>query len=129
MFCCPTGCLSLFCPDYVKEQLLKPHWLPLLVLSLLCRGEVANAVGRRELKPHSLPLILSSLLCQGEVAKLVGCRELKPKHLICLGGFRNERKDIKYEGLKMELDATTYEWGTCYEIEIETVSTSAVIHA
>lgn len=47
-------------------------------------------------------------------------RELKPKHLVCLGGFRNTRKDIKYEGLKMELDETTYDWGKCYEIEIET---------
>lgn len=32
------------------------------------------------------------------------------------------RQDYNYEGLKMELDETTYEWGTCYEIEIETVS-------
>lgn len=31
------------------------------------------------------------------------------------------RQDFNYEGLKMELDETTYEWGTCYEIEIETV--------
>ena len=50
------------------------------------------------------------------------CSELKPKHLICLGGFKNLRQDYKYEGLKMELDETSYEWGTCYEIEIETVS-------
>lgn len=31
------------------------------------------------------------------------------------------RQDYNYEGLKMELDETSYEWGTCYEIEIETV--------
>lgn len=49
-------------------------------------------------------------------------RELKPKHLVCLGGFKNLRQDYNYEGLKMELDETSYEWGTCYEIEIETVS-------
>lgn len=46
--------------------------------------------------------------------------ELKPKHLVCLGGFKNLRQDYNYEGLKMELDETSYEWGTCYEIEIET---------
>ena len=40
---------------------------------------------------------------------------------MCLGGFKNIRQDYKYEGLKMELDETSYEWGTCYEIEIETV--------
>lgn len=56
------------------------------------------------------------------VCSTCDCRELKPKHLVCLGGFRNTRKDIKYEGLKMELDETTYDWGKCYEIEIETVS-------
>ena len=49
------------------------------------------------------------------------CRDLKPKHLVCLGGFKNMRQDYNYEGLKMELDETSYEWGTCYEIEIETV--------
>jgi len=47
-------------------------------------------------------------------------RDLKPKHLVCLGGFKNMRQDYNYEGLKMELDETSYEWGTCYEIEIET---------
>ncbi len=41
---------------------------------------------------------------------------------MCLGGFKNLRQDYNYEGLKMELDETSYEWGTCYEIEIETVS-------
>lgn len=49
------------------------------------------------------------------------CRDLKPKHLVCLGGFKNMRQDYHYEGLKMELDATSYDWGKCYEIEIETV--------
>ena len=56
------------------------------------------------------------------------CSELKPKHLVCLGGFKNLRQDYNYEGLKMELDETTYEWGTCYEIEIETVSID-IMHA
>ena len=40
---------------------------------------------------------------------------------MCLGGFKNLRQDYNYEGLKMELDETSYEWGMCYEIEIETV--------
>lgn len=53
--------------------------------------------------------------------QICACRDIKPKQLICLGGFRNTRQDIKYEGLKLELDETTYEWGKCYEIEVETV--------
>ena len=40
---------------------------------------------------------------------------------MCLGGFRNVRGDYDYEGLKLELDETIYEWGTCFEIEVETV--------
>ncbi len=38
-----------------------------------------------------------------------------------LGGFRNERKVFDWEGLLLELDATHYEWGTLYEVEVETV--------
>ena len=41
----------------------------------------------------------------------LACRDLKPKHLVCLGGFKNMRQDYNYEGLKMELDETSYEWG------------------
>ena len=44
---------------------------------------------------------------------------------MCLGGFRNIRGDYDYEGLKLELDETIYEWGTCFEIEVETVRVSA----
>ena len=49
------------------------------------------------------------------------CRQQQPKGLVCLGGFRNIRGDYDYEGLKLELDETIYEWGTCFEIEVETV--------
>ena len=37
--------------------------------------------------------------------------------------------DYNYEGLKMELDETSYEWGTCYEIEIETVSCGILLES
>jgi uncharacterized protein YjbK len=47
-------------------------------------------------------------------------RQQHPEGLVCLGGFRNIRQDYDYEGLKLELDHTIYEWGECYEIEIET---------
>lgn len=47
-------------------------------------------------------------------------KQQQPKGLVCLGGFRNIRGDYDYEGLKLELDETIYEWGTCFEIEVET---------
>jgi hypothetical protein len=39
-----------------------------------------------------------------------------------MGGFKNVRMDFDFMGFKLELDETQYEWGTLYEIEIETVS-------
>ena len=43
------------------------------------------------------------------------------RELVCLGGFRNLRRDYAWEGFKLELDETQFEWGTVYEIEVETV--------
>lgn len=43
------------------------------------------------------------------------------KDLVSLGGFENLRRDYDFQGYKLELDETKYEWGTVYEIEIETV--------
>ena len=40
---------------------------------------------------------------------------------MCLGGFRNVRSDFDWAGCKLELDETQYEWGTVYEIEVESV--------
>lgn len=44
------------------------------------------------------------------------------KQLKCLGGFRNERSDYDFEGVKLELDKTMFAHGTVYEVEVETVS-------
>ncbi|KAK9819947.1 hypothetical protein WJX72_004266 [[Myrmecia] bisecta] len=40
--------------------------------------------------------------------------------LTFLGGFENTRHEYEYEGFVLELDETKYEWGTTYEIEVET---------
>ncbi|KAL6969069.1 hypothetical protein U1Q18_028226 [Sarracenia purpurea var. burkii] len=38
---------------------------------------------------------------------------------VCLGGFRNVREVYDWNGLKLEVDETLYDFGTCYEIECE----------
>ncbi|CAM6100846.1 unnamed protein product [Calypogeia fissa] len=38
---------------------------------------------------------------------------------VCLGGFRNIRSVYKWEGLKIELDETRFDFGTAYEVECE----------
>lgn len=38
---------------------------------------------------------------------------------VCLGGFKNVRDVFEWKGLKLELDETSFEFGTCYEIECE----------
>lgn len=42
------------------------------------------------------------------------------RELVCLGGFRNVRAVYEWNGMKLELDETHYDFGTCYEIECET---------
>ncbi|KAK4410626.1 Triphosphate tunnel metalloenzyme 3 [Sesamum angolense] len=41
--------------------------------------------------------------------------------LVGLGGFRNVRGVYEWSGLKLELDETHYSFGTCYEIECESL--------
>lgn len=41
------------------------------------------------------------------------------KGFVGLGGFRNVRGVYEWKGLKLELDETMYDFGTCYEIECE----------
>ncbi|RVW43830.1 Triphosphate tunel metalloenzyme 3 [Vitis vinifera] len=38
---------------------------------------------------------------------------------VCLGGFKNVRDVFEWKGLKLELDETMYDFGTCFEIECE----------
>ncbi|KAJ0075956.1 hypothetical protein Patl1_34621 [Pistacia atlantica] len=40
---------------------------------------------------------------------------------VCLGGFKNVRGVYEWKGLKLELDETIYGFGTCYEIECESL--------
>ncbi|KAE8730762.1 Triphosphate tunel metalloenzyme 3 [Hibiscus syriacus] len=38
---------------------------------------------------------------------------------VCLGGFENKKEVFDWKNLKLEVDETKYEFGTCYEIECE----------
>lgn len=43
-----------------------------------------------------------------------------------LGGFENVRDVYEWNGLKLEVDETKYGFGTCYEIECESVDPEGV---
>jgi uncharacterized protein YjbK len=47
-------------------------------------------------------------------------QEFGVREFVCLGGFRNVRNVYHWEGLKIELDETLFDFGTAYEIECET---------
>jgi len=48
------------------------------------------------------------------------------QNLLCMGGFRNHRTVFAWEGETLELDETSYEHGTLYEIEVETTQPEVV---
>jgi len=43
----------------------------------------------------------------------------KVPSLVCMGGFKNVRQEFPFAGHTLELDETRFEWGTVYEIEVE----------
>ncbi|KAF7820463.1 triphosphate tunel metalloenzyme 3-like [Senna tora] len=45
---------------------------------------------------------------------------------VCLGGFRNVRGVYEWNGLKLEVDESNYDFGTSYEIECESVEPERV---
>ena len=48
------------------------------------------------------------------------------KELVCIGGFKNVRKEFEFEGHTLELDETKFEHGTVYEIEVESTEPEKV---
>ncbi|XP_010244899.1 PREDICTED: triphosphate tunel metalloenzyme 3-like isoform X2 [Nelumbo nucifera] len=48
------------------------------------------------------------------------------KGFVCLGRFKNVRAVFDWKGLKLELDETQYDFGTCYEIECESADPERV---
>ena len=54
-------------------------------------------------------------------------RDYGVSDLVCMGGFKNVRKDFGFEGHTLELDETRFEWGTVFEIEIESATPEVVL--
>lgn len=84
-----------------------------------------------------LPISMMEGMCQAllmclllrHALVLAVCSKLGVQSLVSLGGFKNVRQDFSWEGFKLELDETQFDWGTVYEIEVETVCLlSCVMH-
>ncbi|XP_039017089.1 triphosphate tunnel metalloenzyme 3-like, partial [Hibiscus syriacus] len=65
--------------------------------------------------PANLAMIESRILMRVKEEFGVG----EEMGFVCLGGFENKREVFDWKNLKLELDETKYEFGTCYEIECE----------
>ncbi|KAL3681708.1 hypothetical protein R1sor_024664 [Riccia sorocarpa] len=70
-------------------------------------------------EPWRLTTTGSNLL--NKIVADYGCKDF-----VCLGGFRNVRNVFNWEGLKIELDETQYDFGTTYEVECESTDPERV---
>lgn len=105
---------------------------PQSVLSLKAKPIVSDGISRVEEVEEPLDPILARA-CIAEPWRLLSVdsssiiRRVKEdfglgdreKGLVCLGGFRNVRAVYDWQGLKLEVDETNYDFGTCYEVECE----------
>ncbi|XP_008228669.1 PREDICTED: triphosphate tunel metalloenzyme 3-like [Prunus mume] len=102
------------------------------VLSLKAKPVISDGVSRvQELEepfdpvlgrscvaePWRLSVVDSSALLM-RVREEYGVRE-EGLGFVCLGGFRNVRGVYEWKGLKIEVDESNYDFGTCYEVECE----------
>ncbi|ONI16326.1 hypothetical protein PRUPE_3G092500 [Prunus persica] len=102
------------------------------VLSLKAKPVISDCVSRvQELEepfdpvlgrtcvaePWRLSVVDSSALLK-RVREEYGVRE-EGLGFVCLGGFRNVRGVYEWKGLKIEVDESNYDFGTCYEVECE----------
>ncbi|KAL0904777.1 hypothetical protein M5K25_026927 [Dendrobium thyrsiflorum] len=110
------------------------------VLSLKARASLVDGVSRVEeveedidpalgracvAEPWRLGSLSASSRIMGRVKDEFGIggegEEKKGSSFVCLGGFRNVRAVYGWkEGLTLELDETSYDFGTSYELECET---------
>lgn len=98
------------------------------VLSLKAKPSISGGISRME--EHEEPFDTSlGRACIAEPWRLLSIEsseilkrvrdEYRVGGFVCLGGFRNVRAVHRWNGLKLELDETSYDFGTCYELECE----------
>ena len=100
------------------------------VLSLKAKAVIVNGVSRveedeEELDPSMGRAIWSdpNLIGSGESRILKRVREefgvKEESGYVCVGGFKNVRGVYDWNGLKLEVDETLFDFGTSYEVECE----------
>ncbi|PRQ50547.1 putative hydrolase [Rosa chinensis] len=103
------------------------------VLSLKAKPVISDGVSRvSELEEPFDPVL--GRACVAEPWRLLGVssstllkrvREefgVGEQGFVCLGGFRNVRSVYEWKGLKLELDESNFDFGTCYELECESLN-------
>ncbi|KAM3232752.1 Triphosphate tunel metalloenzyme 3 [Capsicum annuum] len=109
------------------------------VVSLKAKPVISNGVSRVEEDEESIDpsiaracvaepwrlLLIDSSRIMRRVREEYGIGE---KGLVCLGGFRNVRAVYEWNGLKLELDETNYDFGNNYEIECESCDPERAKH-
>lgn len=106
------------------------------VVSLKAKAVLVDGVSRVEEDEEEMdPLIGQECVSDPTRLGLVESRVVKrareefgvgERGFVCLGGFRNVRGVYEWNGLKLELDETMYDFGTCYEIECESTEPDKV---
>lgn len=109
-----------------------PPSKPKCILSLKAKPVLVNGVSRveedeEEIDPDEAQRVLAD---PTRLRSLVGSSRImtrvKNEYLggngdgfVCLGGFKNLRKVYEWNGLVLEVDETSYEFGKLYEVECE----------
>lgn len=102
------------------------------VLSLKAKPIISNGISRIEEQEETFKAALGRA-CVAEpwrLARMVETSKImervrdeygmgKEGEFVCLGGFRNVRNVYEWNGLKLEVDESNYDFGTSYEIECE----------
>ncbi|KAM7266922.1 hypothetical protein ACFE04_009088 [Oxalis oulophora] len=107
------------------------------VVCLKSRPVLVNGVSRVEEYEEEIDVSVArncvadpSILGNVECGVLRRCKEefgvVGEKGVVGLGGFKNVRNVYNWRGLKLEVDETMYEFGTCYEIECESEDPESV---
>jgi adenylate cyclase class IV len=100
---------------------------PLCAVTLKARAVLVDGVSRVEEDEEELDPAIGRA-CAAEPEKLMSAEsrvlrrvreEFGVLGFVGLGGFGNVRDVYDWKGLKLEVDETKYEFGTCYEIECE----------